>query len=203
MDKGKIAEGFISLVMERAQAASVVGDLLETSTSRSTFWFWSNVFRTWTANVWRDGISHPRFVFGVAAYGTLLHVGIGLAVSIFFGIGIPIITFGLSHPQMFQVMSSLMFVERLIVILGCPFFIGRWIARFSSGKDVAVCVAMAILTPIAFAVLSVALWFYFVVIQGRPPQMFTWWSSWEMWFFVPYLLGAVLVPSRRQIAATS
>jgi len=203
MDKAQIAERFLSLVMERARAAAVVGDLLEVSPSHGTFWFWSNVLETWTANVWREWTCHPRFVFRVAAYGTLLQVGIGLAVSIVFSVGLPIAIRGLANPHMFRVISTWLWIGRILVLLVCPFFVGRWIARFTLGKDVAICVAMAILTPVALSVLRVGLWFCLVVFQGRPPHLFTWWSSWEMWFFVPYLLGAILSPSQRRTEASS
>jgi hypothetical protein len=199
MDKGKIAEWFISLVMERTQAASVVGDLLEIGASQSAAWFWSNVFRTWAANVWRSGKSEPRFVFGIATLGTLIEVGLCYIGSITFALGLNVVINEASLPLSIQYMPALLLARNLVINLGSSFYAGRWIARYARGREVAVCAAMVIIGPVVASGLCALCWCLFSLKESPAPRfVFVWWNWWVILCFAPRLLGAVLVRSRTQ-----
>ena len=202
MDKGKIAEWFISLVMERPQAASVVGDLLETGASRSGGWFWSNVFRTWIATAWRDGRSQPRFVFGIAALGAVVQYGASIVCSLTWVFA----DWGFSH--LFPVPPGTSGLVLLTSVVS-PFYAGRWIARVSHGRDVAICAAMVIMGPIVYSAVGALLWWFSAFIVGAVPLgavprfTFIGWNGWVIFSFVPSLLGAALVRRRRPVPGAS
>ncbi len=200
MDKGKIAEGFISLVMEREQAATVVGDLLEAGASRSIGWFWSNVFRTCTASVWRDAKSDPGFVLSRAVLGVLVNASGCAAVSLAMAVLKRVVISGFSIHETY----SWGFAEEVIIVSAGAFRAGGWIVRFSLGKEVAVCVAMVFLAPIIFSGVAMLLWGFLTLIQSpiaAPPFTLIWWNNgWMLFSFVPCLLGAALARRRRHNA---
>jgi hypothetical protein len=203
MDKGKIAEGLLALVMDRPQAASVVGDLLETSLSRSAIWFWSNVLRTWIWTIWRDAKSQPRFVFGIAALGTLVHAGVALAVGLIFHFSLVGIVLLLPPYLDFLILpTSLGSVVGFYFL--SPFYAGRWITHYSHGREIAICVAMVILEPVGFNALSLIANGYFSLVQWpRQPVPMSWWNWREVWNLIPFLLGAALTRRRRQAASAA
>ncbi|HVW19992.1 MAG TPA: hypothetical protein VG838_12565 [Opitutaceae bacterium] len=202
MDKGKIAEWFISLVMEREQAAAIVGDLLEAGASKSVGWFWSNVLRTWAMSVWRDVRSHPGFVLGLAMLGILVNAAGCFVASLAMALLERTIWAGLSGWEA----SLWLFAERLLVVSVGAFAAGRWIARFSLGKEVAVCLAMVLVAPPILNVLDVLMW-GFLTLAGGPvavaPLTFVWWNNgWMLFSLVPYLMGAMLARRRQGTGVT-
>jgi hypothetical protein len=204
MGKDKIAERILSLVMEPTEASSLVGDLLETGASRSAIWFWLNVFRTLAAAVWGDCKGHPLFVVGIAFLGTLVHFATafigGLLCALF------IIAAGAlsSHPHLAQEHPWLLFPGLIVTGGVAPLYAGRWIARFSLGKDAAVCVAMVIIAPIVFNGMTALLWCgsSLLGVVRVVPETYSWWNWQQIACIVPYLVGAALV-RRRHLAAAS
>ncbi len=202
MDKGKIAEWFMSLVLERPQAATIVGDLLETGAARGAAWFWSNVFRTWCASVWRDGKSQPRFILGIATLGLLVQFAAGFTWSLTHSMLTRLSPW--DRPSWLGAAFQLWMVVPVITVLS-GFFVGRWVARFSRGRDVAICMAMVCLEPLAFNVIFLLVRVYFSLV-GLPkpdPLHFIWRDGWIVLSFIPYLLGAILVRQRLQAASAA
>lgn len=195
MDKGRIAEWFLSLVMDRGQAVGVVGDLLETRAARNGTRFWSSVFRISAGNVWHDVRSQPRFVFGLALQGLAVEWGVAalLAVAAVVALNALHVSAAAGFP-----------VERLqvaVFALGPTFCAGRWIAKYSHGKEVAVCVAMTLSGPPFFHGLGRFFWWFATVIEQRSGAAPTFSLSRDYGYFLlcflPTLLGAALVRRRR------
>jgi hypothetical protein len=199
MDKEKFAERLLSMAMEPAQAASVVGDLLEASSSRNVIWFWTNVFQTFAATIWRDVKAQPLFIVRVAAYGMLAQIGLGMIVAMACALVIFVASRFIPHLVGYAWAYPLFFVSQLLP----PFYAGRWIALKSSGKDVAICVAMTVGMPVVFDSINALL------VWGVPllstnfaiPELYSrWWDWTDIVRLVACVAGAALVRRRRQIA---
>jgi hypothetical protein len=202
MDKGRIAEWFVSLVMDRPQATCVVGDLMEDGASRSAGWFWTNVFRICAASIWRDGKSEPRFVLGLAALGILLEVGLCFLGSVSIALVVGALASAVSLPLSIQDTRSFLLVRLLVIFLGSSFYAGRWVARYALGMEMAVCVAMVVIGPIAYNAFAVLIWSLCALTESPAPRLaLGWWNWWVILSFVPRLLGATL--ARRQIQVRS
>lgn len=91
MPDHELAEQFLAVVMPRARAAAVVGDLLERLPRRGATWFWLALSRTACASVWRDLSAKPLQLAGGAVlvwfgymFASVLLVtvaGVGLVVA--------------------------------------------------------------------------------------------------------------------------
>jgi hypothetical protein len=204
MDKGKIAEGLLALVMDPVRAASVSGDLLEAGASRTGFWFWSNVLQTVLATIWREVKAWPIFVLGLAIRGALVQSAIAYFVAL------PIVAVTISHQRMAHAHPFLWY-PLLAMALGsvnllvAPFFAGRWVARCSLGKEFAVCIAMTLVAPFVIAGISFPFVWVVSLVSGQvyPRNVFLWLRWWELGFLLPYLTGALLVRRRRQLTTAT
>jgi hypothetical protein len=193
MDKGDIAEWTLSRSMEPAQASAVAGDLLETGRARSELWFWSNVAQTLAAKVWTDFASRPLFILGLAFRGALVLCALlfcvlearGLALSMFVHSGFA------SEPR-----EWLWPVMRFFSLLA-TLYAGRWIALRSSGKDLAVCVAMAVTFPFVDYGFAALLAISSSLGSHQELLMPPFGRSWEYWreigSIAAFLIGVALV----------
>lgn len=204
MDKGKIAEMLLSLVMDPVRAAGVSGDLLEAGASRNGFWFWSNVFQTFLATIWRETKAWPLFVLGLAIRGALAQCAIAFSVAL------PIIAVTSSHQRMahehpFFWYPLLAISLGSVNVLVAPFFAGRWVAKRSLGKEFAICIAMTMVSPFVIAGMSIPFVWVVSLMSGQvyTGHTFLWLRWWEMGFLLPYLTGALLVRRRRQLTAAA
>jgi hypothetical protein len=203
MDKGGIAEWGLSQAMEPAQAAGVIGDLLETGAARTDLWFWSNVLQTLAATVWRDVKAQPLFVIGLAARGALV-----LCILLFFvlearGVAFGLATSLLSHSRAAEQPKEWLWPVMRIVSLLATLYAGRWIALRSSGKDLAVCVAMSIVFPfVDYGFDALLAWCSSFLAQREflLPPFWRFWYYWrEVGSMAAFLAGVALVRRRRQI----
>lgn len=204
MDKAKLAEWFMSLVMARPLAAAVIGDLLEIGATRSHGWFWSNVIRTWLATVWSDAKAEPRFVLGMAALGSLVGWGVTLVAQFAFLFSDRMVSRLVLPHFSLHAGPSLVFgqVQMLTTVFAGAFYAGQWITRYSLGREMAVCCAMALVDPVVSLVLGVLFWLFLSVSHGfigigvAPLTVGN--SAWFIFPMVPYFLGAVWARKRAQ-----
>lgn len=139
-----IAEWILGLVTTRERAASTVGDLTERAATRGVVWFWSGVLRTAASLLWLDLAEHPARLIGLAFLGLAVYIVIDLLFA------------GLSGAAFFWIVNehSLQFVpigwKLWIAIppLVSSLLIGRMLARWAPGRELAACVAYAILSSI-------------------------------------------------------
>lgn len=165
-----IAEWILSLVVVRDRAASAVGDLMEDAVAHGPLWFWESVVRTALAFLWRSLAEAPLRLAGFAVAGwfaymmasLILWLGGYVAVILLWGMG-----YFLTHHTGLELLSNILrirfdwpppppavthWVEPLAIYVLAPLQVGRWAARCSPGREVAVCAAMALSWP-ALAIL--------------------------------------------------
>ena len=196
MDKGALAERILGLVMPPPTARSLVGDLLEIQSSPPGGRFWLGVSQIFVATVWCDLREHPAFVLGLACRGALYQFVV--AASALFALQgaaaiAPALRLAPGHPSWF--LLSLM-----LVLVG-PLLAGRWIARRTWGREIAVCVVMAAVSPPIQAALNAAVIGCLMYLSGAPYRASIWFQWWETWFLVPFLLGAAFTRSQRRRSA--
>ena len=153
MRNAQVAEWILSLVTSPDRAASTVGDLMESATTRGALWFWIGVLRTVLSMMWRDVAANPGRMMGLAGKGFL--VGLGLTFACFLVI-IPV-TFVVTRASFSDLSAafgswtftlSSIFVAMVLV----PFQQGRWLARRSPNQELAACLALAMLTAAVDAI---------------------------------------------------
>jgi hypothetical protein len=219
MDKAKIAEWILSLVMEPAQSGSVVGDLLETGGAHNVAWFWSNVFQTVAVRVWCDIKTEPGFVAGLAFRGALMQTvfcALGAVLFLFVtevGFVVERKVFSVEFPGHLQIDLFFVWLNILVfIIIGPSYYVGRWIARRSTGKDATLCLAMLGSAHLCgYGVRTLMIW---LVWLGRhhdlldKVQPVVWPSFWDISWpgvicsFTAYLVGVSLVRRCRQMPRT-
>ncbi|HEY4246496.1 MAG TPA: hypothetical protein VGM64_06535 [Lacunisphaera sp.] len=192
MHNAKIAEWLLSSVMAPALARTVVGDLLEGRATRNAGWFWVNVFQTMVGCGWRDLKEHPGVILRLAVRGALVQSTIAMTVALFFKFTGSIFSgLGLVPGH------SSWFILSLVLVFLAPLFAGRWIGRRSSGKELAVCVVMTVVSPFVLAAINaiVICCVWPAINSHNTAPLWLYW--WEIWFFIPYLLGALHARQRR------
>lgn len=204
-----MAEWLLSLVLERSRAAAVTGDLLEIGAGRGEAWFWSNVLRTWLASVWSDAKSEPRFIVGMATLGALVCWGVDLFAQLAILFAMVAVNSWVLRPWGAHLEPSLLFgqLQMLAAFFAAAFYAGRWIARYSLGREIAVCFAMVVMGPVVLLGLSFLLWLFLTLSHdilriGTEPSFRI--RAVVFWLFfpvIPYFLGAGWGRRRRQDAA--
>lgn len=137
----QIAESILALVTTQDRAASTVGDLTEAAAARGMVWFWSGVLRTAASLLWRELAEHSARLTGLAFLG----LGVYIAIDLLFA--------GLSGVAFFLWASAagLSFGWKLwfaAPVLISSLVIGRLLARWAPGRELAACVVYAILASI-------------------------------------------------------
>ncbi len=161
MRNAHLAEWTLALVTSRDRAAAVVGDLLEDATTRGACWFWSSVFRTAASLVWRDIVEHPARMAGLACGGLAVEIGLILLALVLAGVAgtaIGILGAG-SGPSAPLTSARSRLVVKLVVEASfwvTPFVVGRVLARWAPGRELAACLAYATLGSIFTIVIMIA-----------------------------------------------
>ena len=146
MHRINIAEWILGVVTSRDRAASTVGDLIEGAATRGTVWFWSGVLRTAASLLWRDIVERRVRLTGLALAGLAVYIGTdlifaGLSGAAFFGAGV-----ASGHPlHLDSIGWKLWFTAPVLV---SSLLVGRMLARWAPGRELAACVVYAILASI-------------------------------------------------------
>ena len=150
----QVAEWILSLVTSPDRAAATVGDLMEDIASRGSVWFWIGVLQTAFSIMWREVGANPGRMARLAG-GAFLMGWVWTFVC--FAVIIPLAM--ALRPGDPNVWASWIFTvpSILVVMFLVPFQQGRWVARRSSGQELAPCLALTFAT----AVLSVITAAYF------------------------------------------
>ncbi len=143
MHSAHIAERILALVTTRDRAASTAGDLTERAAARDAVWFWSSVLRTAASFLWRDVAEHAARLTGLALLGIAVYIAIdflfaGLGGVAFFTVAY---TSG-KQPQLDSIGWRIWFAAPVLV--SAP-LIGRMLARWAPGRELAACVVYAVL----------------------------------------------------------
>jgi hypothetical protein len=141
-----IAEWFLTLVTTRDRAATTVGDLTERAAARGGVWFWSAVFRTVASLLWRDGVEHPARITGLACVGLAIYIGIDLLVAALSGAAFYGAVMAAGYPlHLDSIGWKLWFTLPALV---SSLVIGRMLARWAPGRELAACLLYAILASV-------------------------------------------------------
>ena len=146
MRNAHIAEWILAQVTARDRAASTIGDLTERAATRDAVWFWLSVLRTAVSFLWRGVAEHPARLTGLALLGIALYAGIGLLFAGLDGVVgfIAIYTSG-DHLQLDSIGWKVWFAAPVLV---SSLLIGRMLARWAPGRELAACVVYAFLVSI-------------------------------------------------------
>jgi hypothetical protein len=149
-----IAEWLLALVTTRDRAASTVGDLTEGAATRGGAWFWSGVLRTAASLLWRDVVEHPARLTGLALLAVAINIAIAVLFAILSIIGSAILVgafMGAFHigirilPEVDSIGFKIWFTVPMVV---GPLLVGRLLARWAPGRELAACLMYAILVSI-------------------------------------------------------
>jgi hypothetical protein len=141
-----MAESILALVTTRDRAASTVGDLTEQAATRDTVWFWCSVFRTAASCLWRGVAEHPARLTGLALLGIAVYAAIGLLFAGLDGVAYFIAAYSTGdHVQGGSLAWKAWFAAPVLV---SSLLIGRMLARWAPGRELAACVVYAVLVSI-------------------------------------------------------
>src|SRR5215831_11994523 len=152
-----LAEWLLSLVVSRAGAASMVGDLLEEAHTRGTVWFWLSLAGTVCSLIWRDVAGNPIRMLSLALLGMVVQLALVVAAIVVVALGaftvaIAAMAAGLfdpQHPPAWLVLTGDQSVGPFVVagvIFGfaaallSQFQVGRVLAKRSPGHELAPCI---------------------------------------------------------------
>lgn len=158
MRRVRFAEQLLSKVATPERAASIVGDLVETSPGETMFWV--SVLRIGVSLLWKDVAAHPVRIAGLATAGAAMNI-IMLAPfgAAWFLLLIALGLLGAALHRDMAIAATPMFVVMVVcAAIPAPFMTGRWIARRSAGKELAPCLVLS--------VLAYAVWGAFFLADG-------------------------------------
>ncbi len=146
MHNTRVAEWILGLVTSRDRAASTVGDLTEQAADRGMVWFWSGLLRTVTSLLWRDIADNPARVTVLAFIGLAVYIGIEFLHACLTGIvGFFAIMVSGPHLHTDSIGWNIWFALPIPV---SSLLIGRILARWAPGRELAACVVFAIVSSI-------------------------------------------------------
>jgi hypothetical protein len=145
MHSTNIAEWLLALVTTRDRAASTIGDLTEAA-DRGAVWFWSAVLRTATSLLWREIVERPARLTGLAFLGLAVYIGIDLLFAGLSGVAFGLTAMATGHSAHLDSVGWKLWFA-LPVLVGSV-FVGRMLARWAPGRELAACVVYAILASI-------------------------------------------------------
>ncbi len=146
MHNMNVAEWILALVTTDDRAASTVGDLMEEMAPRGVLWFWSGVFRTAASLLCRNVAEQPARLIGLAFLGLAVYIGIDLAFAGLSGFAFFQSAMASGHPLHLDSIGWQLWFALPVVV--SSLFIGRMLAHWAPGRELAACVACTILTSI-------------------------------------------------------
>jgi hypothetical protein len=144
MRKIHLAEWILCLVTTRDRAASTVGDLAEAESAHGVAGFWSGVLRTAAALLWRDIAENPARITVLATLGLAVYIGIDMLHAYETG-GLFYWAIMANGPQLHldSIGWKIWFAAPIVV---SSLLIGRMLARWAPGRELAACVMYAIVS---------------------------------------------------------
>ena len=141
-----IAERILALVTTADRAASTVGDLTEVAATRGAVWFWSGVIRTAASLLWSDIAERPARFTGLAFAGLAVYVVIDLLFAGLSGVAFFLAAMPDGHPLHMDSLGWRLWF--LAPVVTGSLLIGRLLARWAPGRELAACVVYGTLCTI-------------------------------------------------------
>ncbi len=141
-----LAEWILSLVTTRDRAASTVGDLAEAASIHGVAGFWSRVLRTTASLLWRNVAENPVRITGLALLGIALYIGIDMFFAGLSGVAFFVAAYRSgNHQDLNSIGWKIWFTAPVLI---SSLLIGRILARWAPGRELAACLIYAILVSI-------------------------------------------------------
>jgi hypothetical protein len=192
MTKGRTAEKILALAIEPGRASDVTGDLLELN-ANGRVWFWPAVFHALISISVVELKTRPRFYLGLAMRGSLVQSGIAIAVTCPYTLG----KYFFSYPAYLD-RGWFDFIGLVLWILA-PLIAGCWTLRRAPGRRLAVCLALAAVSPFVLAMLNIPFVLAWSLAHGKPGFPTLWLNWWEAAFLAPYLLSAIFARGHSEL----
>jgi hypothetical protein len=142
----RIAEWILALVTSEDRAAAMAGDLMEQAGVRGVVWFWSSVLRILASLLWTGMAGNPARITGLAFLGLAVYIGIDLLFAGLSGIAFFWGAMASGPPLHLDSIAWKIWFAAPIPIGSIS--IGRMLARWAPGRELAACVVYAILASI-------------------------------------------------------
>jgi hypothetical protein len=175
MRKANIAEWILSLTTTAERAAATAGDLMQEASTRGTLWFWSSLFKTAASHIWRAWVDAPARTVGLAFAAFLFEIAFlapaaiviiaGTMALMDYNVDVQGTAVGLEISAMSYTAAPLLLF--LMALLVCEFLIGRWLARFAPGRELAACVAYFVASQICWT--AIKAWVPFIPVHAFDP----------------------------------
>jgi len=151
MPSNDLAEWVLTLVTSQERAASAVGDLLEESEARGSWWFWCSVAHIAFSRLWRQISGTPFGVARVAIHGLFVQIGIllcwygGIFMAAWIAVSISVVSFHSPLGDMPPWATHWLAIPFMFLLkdLLVPLQVGRWMARRYPGREVCGAVTLA------------------------------------------------------------
>jgi len=149
MRKADFAEWLLSLTTTHERAASVAGDLQQESLDRGLLWFWASALRAASSFVWHGFREAPLRTTGQAVVLSLIQILYIVGITVFLAfVRLAFLNEARAHGEMW---NSYPMAESVIAVLVASFKSGKWLARKTPQRELAVSVTGFVLQ---FAVVS-------------------------------------------------
>jgi len=174
MTQAQIAEWILAQVLPSEESAAVIGDLAEDVGQRGNLWFWSCVFRLAGARIWQDLSGSPAKMALLGLSGFLENARAPIACMLFTFV-LPLLggngDIRLRHDWAWTLLMrnvakphappefELQWPVRWAFTLLCAawtFRTGRRLARHAPGRNMAACLAVALVGWIAILAAEIA-----------------------------------------------
>jgi len=145
-----VAEWILALVTSRDCAASIAGDLAEDlaegAAARGTISFWFSVLRTAGSLLWRDVAERPARAAGLAFAGLAVLIAVDYLFAALNGLAFFIVAHQTGRPFKLDSIGWIIWLNA--PLLSTSLGIGRMLARWAPGRELAACLMYAILLSI-------------------------------------------------------
>lgn len=144
MHSAPIAERILGLVTSRDHAEAIVGDLTEAAGGAMRFW--SKVLRTAASLLLHQLTDHPARLIALSLLGIAVYVAIDLLFAGLSGLAFFIAAFASgNHVHVDSIGWKIWFA---LPVLVSSLLIGRILARWAPGRELAACIVYAALVSI-------------------------------------------------------
>jgi hypothetical protein len=142
----QVAEWILALVTSRDCAAAMAGDLAEVATARGRVWFWFSLLRTAASLLWRDVVEKPARAVGLAFAGLAVLIAVEYLGAALNGVAFFIVAHQTGRPFKLDSIGWTIWLNAPLLLTSLG--IGRMLARWAPGRELAACLMYAILLSI-------------------------------------------------------
>jgi hypothetical protein len=119
---------------------------MEGAATRGVVWFWSGILRTASSLLWHDLAAQPARITALALLGLAVYIGIDFVFACLSGVAFFGVAMASGHPlHLDSIGWKLWFTAPVLV---SSLLVGRMLAHWAPGRELAACVVYAILASV-------------------------------------------------------